>query len=325
VGSVAHNNYIFSIGGQVSDTSGALQEVWRYDGVSWQKMTDLPVPVGNVTDQIYSWNNKLFVLGGGLYRVKPLERTFGSQIFYSENNGESWINGGKFPGVGRFYSHIKKFDNCLVLIGGSGRYDFSNFPDVVSNNLPEFWYSRDGLKWYHQPIKNLPGSHAISLAKYGNNLIWASGNHQVGIEPNPTFSIHFSKNKKEIPNALLPDSIRFETVQYLKNYPETTKLIIPEEFESDKFHLKAVKYSFDFNPDFDNPTGVQIRISKKKEKKLLYFAGLECKNSPESFSQVVFSPPISVSKGDILDLNIPEIHKKQFGGTVTTTYFFSKK
>jgi hypothetical protein len=167
-GACTHNNKLFIMGGQrgTDDEFEGLDDVWTSDdGREWKMIaTGLDFLAKNISGGVASFNNKIWVVGGGYYQdSEPGERW--TNRIYSSPDGINWKQEPDAPWIGRQYGDVCVWDNKLWVIGGND-----------GKNLNEIWYmNRDGSWVQYEPSNLFTARHASAVAVYNDQLVIACG------------------------------------------------------------------------------------------------------------------------------------------------------
>jgi hypothetical protein len=149
-------------GQQISQFGGGsdvFNDVWSSpDGVNWtQVIPHAPWSPRGLIMQSVVFNNKMWVIGGGVYGPP---RQFTNDVWCSED-GINWTCVlKKTPWDPRQYHSIIVHKNNICVLGG-----FYN-----GANINSVWYSPNGINWTQ--VKNTPwvGRHAASVYSYHDGL-----------------------------------------------------------------------------------------------------------------------------------------------------------
>lgn len=147
------------------------QDVWcSQDGVSWTQVADaVPWPSRNLTGMGITFNNRLWVLGGGTYETpeRP-DRVFYNDV-WSSCDGLQWEQHLEHADwEPRQFHDGAVWDGKLWVMEGC-RTDCGNRKDV--------WYSPDGVNWTELPDTPWAPRHAASVVVHDGVLWMVTGNN----------------------------------------------------------------------------------------------------------------------------------------------------
>lgn len=168
-GAGVHRNKLFVMGGQRSLAPDVgVTDVWTSsDGFVWNQIaSDLAFLGKNLSGVVTSFNDRIWVVGGGYYdHPVPSERW--TNHVYSSPDGVNWRQEPDAPWTGRQYADICVWDNKLWMVGGHN-----------GSNLADIWYMEKGGTWtkFEAPSQFEP-RHASALGVYNNQLVIVCGNY----------------------------------------------------------------------------------------------------------------------------------------------------
>lgn len=166
-GACTHKNKLFVLGGQSSlDNNSGLTDVWTSsNGWGWRRMSNGQNFLGkNLAGVVVSFNNKIWVVGGGYYRHPDSAERWTNHI-YSSPDGLTWTREPDAPWAGRQFADVCVWDDKLWMVGGHN-----------GKNLSDIWYMNKDGSWVEYTPSNLfTARHATAVAVYNNKLIIACG------------------------------------------------------------------------------------------------------------------------------------------------------
>lgn len=185
-------NKLWMVGGQQFNL-GALEgdtvfnDVWNSDdGVNWKMVTASAPWAGRGFGKLISFNNRLWLLGGGRYN-EP--RAYYNEV-WSTTDGIQWTKHREAPWRPRFFQEAVVFDNKMWVLGGLGDN---------GANLGDVWYSMDGNRWEEmEGIPWLP-RHATTAFVFNKSIYIScgtAGNYPQGLVNDiwrltPSLSVEF--------------------------------------------------------------------------------------------------------------------------------------
>jgi hypothetical protein len=162
-------NKLWMVGGQQINGGGALagdtvfNDVWNSDdGIHWKMVTPNAPWAGRGFGKLISFNNRLWLLGGGRYNDP--------KIYYNDvwstADGITWTKHKTPPWRPRFFQEAVVFDNRIWILGGLG--------DNAAN-LGDVWYSSDGNNWVE--MENIPWlpRHAATAFVFDKSIYFSCG------------------------------------------------------------------------------------------------------------------------------------------------------
>jgi hypothetical protein len=166
--SCVHNGNILIAGGQ-NDFTGTTMftDIWQTaDGVNFTKLCDLPVTLTDFSGGvIYSFNNKLYLVGGAKY-VSGTNVNNNDYTYVSSDNGATWTNLGAVPlPMTGIYQDGRVWDGKMWYLCGS----------KAAVNTKGLYYSTDGITWtalYDAPTAR----HATGMTVHNDKLMFFAGN-----------------------------------------------------------------------------------------------------------------------------------------------------
>lgn len=166
-GSCIHNNMLYVMGGQSSlDENSELTDIWTSpNGSAWRRLNNGLTFLGkNLAGSVASFNNKLWVVGGGYYRDPDPAVRWANHV-YSSADGKTWTMEADAPWPGRQFTDVCVWDNRLWMIGGHN-----------GQNLSDIWYmNKDGSWIEYKPSDLFTPRHASAVTVYNDKLIIACG------------------------------------------------------------------------------------------------------------------------------------------------------
>ncbi len=144
------------LGGFDGEGAYDLNDVWSYDGRTWEKITEHAGWSGRDGHTAVVNNDDIFVLGG---TDDPFQCK--SDVWQSSDGGQSWIELKRdAPWPQRWQHGACRHDSRLFLSGGWG-----------DKYLNDVWYSRDGFNWI-QACGNAPWKARMfhSMISFKGNL-----------------------------------------------------------------------------------------------------------------------------------------------------------
>ena len=183
---IAFKDSIWVMGGQTlpqfaPETDTTYNDVWNSaDGVQWQKVVNKApwAPRGIIGGHVVL-NNKMWVLGGGLYETPMVNhRTYFNDVWSTED-GRNWEMVEKTaPWDPRQYHDVAAYENRMWVL--EGFYEGNSVEcdgNVLWGNRKDVWYSIDGSNWYELPCTPWAARHASSIFVYRNALWVVTGNN----------------------------------------------------------------------------------------------------------------------------------------------------
>jgi N-acetylneuraminic acid mutarotase len=166
--SCVHNGKILIAGGQ-DDLSGTTMftDIWETaDGVIFSKLCDLPVTLTDFSSGvIYSFNNKLYLVGGAKY-IGGTNVNNNDYTYVSSDNGATWTNLGAVPTpMTGIFQNGCVWDGKMWYLCGS----------KAAVNTKGLYYSTDGITWtalYDAPTAR----HATGMTVHNDKLMFFAGN-----------------------------------------------------------------------------------------------------------------------------------------------------
>ncbi len=168
-GSCVHNNKLYILGGQASlDNNMGKTDVWvSTRGTFWKKVaTGLPFLGKNISGVVASFNNRIWVVGGGYYRDPDMSVRYTNEV-YSSEDGIDWRREPDAPWLPRQYADVCVWNGRLWMIGGYNE-----------NNLSDIWYmTKDGTWHEYKPEGGFLERHASGVGVYNDQLVIVCGNY----------------------------------------------------------------------------------------------------------------------------------------------------
>jgi hypothetical protein len=166
--SCVHNGKILIAGGQ-DDLSGTTMftDIWETaDGVTFTKLCDLPAALTHFSSGvIYSFNNKLYLVGGSRY-VGGSNTNNNLNTYVSSDNGANWTNLGAVPvPMTGIFQDGRVWDGKMWYLCGS----------QSGINIKGLYHSTDGITWtafYDAPSAR----HATGMTVHNDKLMFFTGN-----------------------------------------------------------------------------------------------------------------------------------------------------
>jgi hypothetical protein len=171
---VAFNDRIWVMGGQTIPQLAAAEpmfhrDIWTTsDGIHWEQVEPEGAywsARGLIGGQAV-FQDRIWVLGGGLYDTPGTERTFHNDV-WSSADGVHWKQHlAEAPWSKRQMHEVAVFDGKLWVLEG---WNLTNRNDV--------WYSADGVEWIELPNTPWKARHAASVFVHDDSLWMVAGNN----------------------------------------------------------------------------------------------------------------------------------------------------
>ena len=171
---VTFKDRIWVMGGQTIPQIAAAEpmfhrDIWTTtDGVEWDKVEPVE-PYWSARALIGGqavFQDRIWVLGGGLYDTPGTERTFHNDV-WSSADGVHWKQHlAEAPWSKRQMHEVAVFDKKLWVLEG---WNQTNRNDV--------WYSKDGVEWTELPDTPWEPRHAASVFVHDGSLWMVAGNN----------------------------------------------------------------------------------------------------------------------------------------------------
>jgi hypothetical protein len=164
------NGKMWIMGGTTAPTGGGtlLNDVWSSsDGITWDQATAHAPWSSRAYHQVLSFDNKLWVLGGGNY----LSHYWSSNEVWNSSDGVNWTKVANAPWDPRTFFSAEVYDGRMWIMGGSG--DSSDRADLLN----DVWSSTDGVNWTELEADNVwCGRHEMSSYVFQDKL-WVVGGY----------------------------------------------------------------------------------------------------------------------------------------------------
>jgi hypothetical protein len=161
------NGKMWIMGGTTVPTGGGalFNDVWSSsDGANWTQVTAHAPWSARAYHQVLSFNNKLWLLGGGNYQSDY----WSSNEVWSSTDGAAWTKvTSNIPWGPRIWFSAEVYDGRMWVLGGSG--------DTQLELLNDVWSSADGINWTQMQAAPIwDGRHEQSTYAYDGKL-WVVG------------------------------------------------------------------------------------------------------------------------------------------------------
>lgn len=168
-GACVHNSRLFVLGGQSGlGLDSGLNDVWSSsDGRFWKRIANnLPFLGKNISGSTVSFNNKIWVIGGGYYKHPDYNLRYTKDI-YSSYDGITWQREPDVPWNARQFTDLCVWNNRLWMIGGYNE-----------ENLADIWYMDEDEQWHQfEAPPEFEPRHASGVGVYNDKLVIVAGNY----------------------------------------------------------------------------------------------------------------------------------------------------
>lgn len=138
-------------------------------GATWTLVT-ASFPGGkNISGCFVTFDNRMYVVSGGIYDNNPSNKTFNRSVF-SSLNGIEWISQDSIPfSQGFHYPNISVWDGKIWLSGGFGGTSLANIDSTA-------YMDKSGVWHLYKPQLKAAASHAAAMYVFKDQLYQLLGN-----------------------------------------------------------------------------------------------------------------------------------------------------
>ena len=279
--SVVYQDKLFLIGGSIGGNEN-INRVDAFDGKRWLKMPPLPKKVYQMKATV--WNDKIYVVGGGIQRDGSTSPESGRMDYVQIFDGKTWTAGNNLA-YAMTGHEIAILGNKLYAFGGNDRVGFYN-PSVVSQQF-------DGTNWNLLPNMNKARGEFCSASL--NGKIYAMGGRGfLGEVRLSDYSIFDGTSWSSL-NYALPELMSYCAAT--SDFKNTIYVIgsgnsIGENASSNVWSFDGTTWAS--QPSLKTPKA-QVAVSVYKGR-IYAFGGV---NYPSIFSSVEIFPSINISKTNL--------------------------
>jgi hypothetical protein len=175
------NGVLYCGGGQfhtLNAADGLFTDIYKSEdhGATWTLVSNTLTFMGkNISGSLRTFNNRIYLVGGGIYDNNPVNKTFDQEV-YSTSDGIAWYQEEDIPMAGMQYLNTFVWDGKLWIAGGS--------INTLNLNVTAFM-DKSGVWHDYLPPALITANHAAGTITFrdkayvilGNNtnLVWSVG------------------------------------------------------------------------------------------------------------------------------------------------------